>query len=154
MPHPRDFAPGTFLRIPLDDGSFGYGRALAHGYIAFYDHRTTAPSSDLDEIAARPLRYTLSVRLTDPSRWVAIGRRELEGEVARPPVFFTQDLADYRDCEIYDTEGMKRRATPEECVGLERAGAWEQHGVEKRLLDNFLGRPNFTELDSAVRLSD
>jgi hypothetical protein len=153
-PTTRDPAPGTFLRIPLADGSFAYGRAVAEGDIAFYDHRTTEPSDDLDEIAARPLLYTVSVRLLDPSRWDDIGQRPLEGAVAQPAVYFMQDLADYRQCTIFDTEGMTRSATPEECIGLERAVVWEQHGIERRLLDHFMGRPNETEIDNRVRIGD
>jgi hypothetical protein len=40
--------PGSFLRIPLADGSFGYGRMLELPFDAFYDYRTTSPDSDLD----------------------------------------------------------------------------------------------------------
>lgn len=149
-----DHTPGTFLRIPLPDGSFAYGRVVATGDIAFYEHRTTEPAGDLDQIGSRPLLYTLSVRFTDPSRWEDIGHRPLEGTVAQPVVFFMQDLMDSSDCRIFDSEGMSRPATPEECIGLERSAVWEQHGVEQRLLDNFMGRPNASELDNRVRLGD
>ena len=39
--------PGTILRIPLSDGSFGCGRALSDPYIAFYSLRTQpSPNGD------------------------------------------------------------------------------------------------------------
>jgi hypothetical protein len=36
--------PGTFVRIPLADGSFGYGRVLSDPYIAFYNTTTGRPN--------------------------------------------------------------------------------------------------------------
>ena len=53
-----------------------------------------------------------------------------------------QDIGDYRLCTIFDTAGNERAASPEECVGLERAVVWEPEHVEARLLDTFLGRTN------------
>ncbi len=144
--------PGTFVRIPLTDGSFGYGRVLSDPYVAFYDHRTAEPSSDLDEIGAKPLLFTQAVRLPGHDRWPDIGHRELEGEVAGPVVRFVQDLADFRKCTIFDSEGRERSASPEECVGLERAAVWDPHQIERRLLDTFTGHPNEDEVRLRVRL--
>ncbi|APE25995.1 MULTISPECIES: immunity 26/phosphotriesterase HocA family protein [Streptomyces] len=145
--------PGTYLRIPLPDGSYGYGRVLSEEYTAFYDHHTSQPSSDLDAIDTRPLLFAQAVRLPDDTRWQPIGSRALEGETARPVVRFTQDRADFRKCVIFDSEGETRPATPEECVGLERAAVWDAHHIERRLLDTFLGLPNEDEREARVRLS-
>jgi hypothetical protein len=143
---------GTFTRIPLADGTFGYGRVLPNPYIAFYDFRTAEPSSDLDAIESQPVLFTQAVRLFKYDRWANLGKRKLTGEVARPVVRFMQDLADYRQCTIYDSEGMSRDATPEECIGLERAAVWDPHHIEQRLLDHFEGRPNPFEEQARVRL--
>jgi hypothetical protein len=144
--------PGTFVRIPLEDGSFGYGRVLANPYVAFYNYRTTKPFSDLDVIASKPLLFTQAVRLFGYDRWANIGKRELEGEVAKPVVRFMQDLADFRKCTIYDSAGMVKEVGPEECIGLERAAVWDMHHIERRLLDAFLGRPNEDEIRARVHL--
>jgi hypothetical protein len=144
--------PGTFVRIPLEDGSFGYGRVLSNPYVAFYNYRTTAPSSDLDVIGSMPLLFTQAVRLFGYDRWANIGKREIEGEVAKPVVRFMQDLADFRECTIFDSEGMEKKVGPEECIGLERAAVWDMHHIEQRLLDTFLGRPNQAEIQARVRL--
>jgi hypothetical protein len=144
---------GTFIRIPLADGTFGYGRVLGNPYIAFYDFRTAEPSSDLDEIESQPVLFTQAVRLFKYDRWANLGKRKLTGEVAKPVVRFMQDLADYRQCTIYDSDGMSRDATPEECIGLERAAVWDPHHIEERLLDHFEGRPNPFEEHARVRLS-
>ena len=150
----KDYKPGTFLRIPLADGSYGYGRAISEVYIAFYNHRTTSPSEDLDAIEASSLLFTQAVRVFNDSGWEMLGIRPLMGEVARPVVAFWQDIADYRNCEIFDTAGMDRPVTPEECIGLERASVWDDWHIERRLLDHFMGRPNAQEIRSRVHLDD
>ena len=148
----RNLKVGTFLRIALEDGSFGYGRVLPSPDMAFYHYRTTEPSSDLDEIAAKPVMFKQGVRLFDSDSWVTIGVRPLEGEVALPVVVFMQSLGNYRDCTIFDSTGRERKATPEECIGLERASVWDAWHIEERLLDTFMGRPNPIVVRSQVRL--
>lgn len=138
--------------IPLADGSFGYGRILEQPYTAFYDYRTSEPASDLDTIAAKPVLFSLAVEPAYLRVWKQIGRRDVDGEAARPVVHFMQDLADFRRCTIFDTVGMEKEVGPEACVGLERAAAWRHDHVEERLLDRFLGRPNISELSARVRL--
>jgi Immunity protein 26 len=154
MANARKLVPGTFVRIPLEDGSFGYGRVLGDPYMAFYNYRTTEPSSDLADISSKPVLFRQSVRLFDYARWANIGHRELEGEVAMPSVFFMQSIGNFRKCTIFDSAGMERSATPEECIGLERAAVWDPHHIEERLLDTFMGRPNEGEMRTRVRLSD
>jgi hypothetical protein len=150
----RHPALGTFVVIELPDGTFGYGRALTGPYYALYDLRTDEPAADVEAIEAAPVLFTAAVRQTrGPTAWPALGVRPLSGEVAAPVVRFTQDLADYRNCVIFDSAGMERTATPEECVGIELAAVWDEHHVEQRLLDTFLGRPNQDEISSRVRLS-
>ena len=144
---------GTYVRIPLEDGSFGYGRVLPNPYMAFYNFRTTEPSSDLDIIDSKPVLFTQAVRLFDYRRWVNIGMRALQGELTKAVVSFTQDLADFRKCVISDSEGRGKEATPEECIGLERAAVWDTHHIEQRLLDTFMGHPNEAEIHARVRLN-
>ena len=147
-------AAGTFWRIPLQDGTFGYGRAITDTYMAFYHYQTTEPSSDLDEIERQPVMFKQALRLFDTDGWVMLGRRPLEGEVARPVVTFMQRLGDYKKCRIFDSAGMERSATPEECVGLERASVWDARHIAERLLDTFMGRPNQIEVRNRVRFDD
>jgi hypothetical protein len=146
--------PGTFVRILLSDASFGYGRLLDDPYVALYDHRTAEPSTDLDAIEVKPVLFKVAVRRREGrDQWESIGKRPLQGEVAKPVVQFMQDLGNFRDCKIFDTAGMEKDATPDECVGLERASVWESRGVEERLLDTLMGRPNPEEERGRVRLA-
>ena len=148
----RAIAIGTFLRIPLGDGTFGYGRQLGEPYTAFYNYRTHNPSDDLDTIEKQPVLFRHVVLLSELlKRWEQIGARPLVGEVTEPSVFYHQEIGDFRKCTISDSTGNERSATPEECVGLERDGCWNAHGIEERLLDTFEGRPWETP-DDRVRL--
>jgi hypothetical protein len=84
--------------------------------------------------------------------WEVIGWRGLEAHLAQPVVFFHQDVGNFRDCTIFDSAGNERAAEPRECIGLEREAIWEQHGIENRLLDTFMGRPNASMKHLKVRL--
>lgn len=143
---------GVFLRIPLTDGSFGYGRVLQDPYVAFYNYHTIDAISDLDLIESQPILFKVGVRLPGTDRWAQIGKRDLQGEAAKPVVLYKQALSDFRKCTIYDSEGMDREVAPEECIGLEKSAIWEPHAIEDRLLDAFLGRPNEDEVRLRVRL--
>jgi hypothetical protein len=146
------YKPGAFVRIPLADGSFGYGRILEPPYDAFYDYRTSTPDADLDRIATRPILFKISVRYSKSNPWIIIGWRAIEQRLSQPVVLFRQDVGNFRHCTIYDTVGNVRSAEPQECIGLERSAVWEQHAVEDRLLDAFMGRPNATVERLKVRL--
>jgi len=145
---------GDFLRIPLQNGMFAYGRVLNDDYAAYYDHFTSEPETDLDVIASKPVLFRLATRrLPGRDKWEVIGRRELDAELARPVVQFMQDLANAADCVIFDTAGHERKATPEECVGIERAAVWDSHNVESRLLAHVLGRADDQTERLKVRLT-
>lgn len=149
---PRLYKPGSFLRIPLADGSFGYGRVLKLPHDAYYSYRTDTPDSDVVRIASMPILFKISARHMEERGWELIGWRRLEEQFSQPIVQFMQDRGNFRDCTIFDTAGNSRRAEPQECIGLERASVWEEMGVEERLLDTFMGRPNDTAERHKVRL--
>ena len=144
--------PGTFVRIPLADGSFGYGRALQPPFYAFYQYKSLKPESELEAIASSPVLFRISIRHKGRSAWEAIGWRELEEHLTQPIVEYKQDKGDPRRCTIFDTAGNRRLASPEECVGLELWSVWEEHGAEERLLDALMGRPNATLEHRKARL--
>jgi hypothetical protein len=149
----RQHPIGTFLRIALADSSFAYARLLESPYTAFYEYRTMSPDSDLDKIASNPILFKIAVHQMALNAWESIGRRALEEQMTQPVVQFMQDIGNFRRCTIFDTAGHERTAEPQECVGLERAAVWERSGVERRLLDTFMGRPNAEAERQKVRLS-
>ncbi|MDP3273565.1 MAG: immunity 26/phosphotriesterase HocA family protein [Deltaproteobacteria bacterium] len=145
-------AVGTFVRVPLADKTFGYGRVLSDPYMAFYRYRTEEPSEDLTAIAAQPIMFIQAVRLVRGHDWIVLGDRALEDELAKPVVRFMQDLADYRKCTIFDSVGLEKQVEPEACIGIERAEVWDPHHIAQRLLDTFMGQPNVAEVHARVRL--
>ena len=149
---PRIYKPGSFLRIPLADGSFGYGRVLKLPHEAYYDYKTDTPDSALDRIASKPVLFTVMGRHLEARGWEIIGWTELEERFSQPIVQFMQDIGNFRDCTIFDTVGNERSAEPQECIGLERSAVWEEVGIEQRLLDSFMGRPNASVERLKVRL--
>jgi hypothetical protein len=149
----QPYRPGSFLRIRLADGSFSYGRTLEPPFDAFYDYRTTSPEADLDRIASKPILFRIVVRYTKQNPWELIGWREIEGRLTHPIVQYRQEVGPLRRCTIFDNLGNVRDAQPHECIGLEPAAVWEQPGVEERLLDAFMGRPNdaFERIQAKLR---
>jgi hypothetical protein len=149
---PRIYKPGSFLRIPLADGSFGYGRVLKPPHDAYYAYKTETQDSDLERIVSQAILFKISVRHMKERRWEFIGWRELEEQFSQTIVQFMQDIGNFRDCTIFDAAGNSRRAEPPECIGLERSAVWEEVGVEQRLLDSFMGRPDAAVDRLKVRL--
>jgi hypothetical protein len=149
---PKIFEPGTFLRIPLSDGTFGYGRTIVVPFVAYYDYRTETPDSDLDRIASKPILFRVAVRYQKPSSYQILGCKALEEHLMQPIVQFMQDVGDFRRCTIFDSPGSSRAAEPQECIGLERVAVWDDHHVKDRLLDTFMGRPNGAVEHLKVRL--
>lgn len=139
---PPTHKPGSFWRIPLSDGFFGYGRVLELHFDAFYDYRTAEPDSDLDRIASKPILFRIMIKYPYPKSWELIGWREIEERLTQPIVRFNMEVGPLRRCWIFDSLGNEREASPQECIGIEPATVWEPHGVENRLLDAFMGRPN------------
>jgi hypothetical protein len=138
----RTYSPGAFVRIPLADGSYGYGQLLEFPYASFFDLRTTEPTANLDAIASASVMFTLAVHKSILDRWEVIGQRPLSEAMNRSFERFIQHPADPSNCRIVDRAGRERRATPAECVGLEPVAVWEPNHVEDRLLDAFMHRPN------------
>jgi hypothetical protein len=74
--------------------------------------------------------------------WPVVGRVPAGSTVPTVPERFTQDLFNLQRCKIIDVDGNMRPATPEECVGLERAAVWEVEHVAERIRDHYAGRTN------------
>jgi hypothetical protein len=150
----KRFIPGRFVRLTLPDGSYGYGRLREDDAVAIYNFHTQEPVSDLDVIAAKPILFTVYVHRSVISKWEVIDKKPLEAHLKEPAVWFWQDIGDFRNCKIVDSVGNEKPATPEACEGLERLAVWEGNGVEKRLLDMFMDRPNPTVEHQKVRYED
>lgn len=141
MPKQR-FEPGAVLRIDLDERRHTYARMLSdRPYLAIYDSVTEANLA-VEEVVARPMLFVLAVSHRAYQRWPKVGEVPLARAPAAIPEFFMQDMFNPRQCQIMDYQGNARPASPEECVGLERAAVWHPEHVEQRLRDHLAGREN------------
>jgi hypothetical protein len=103
-------------------------------------------------IDLQPILFKQAVRFRNENNWVEIGIKPLDVELTKPIVTFMQDLADFKKCTIFDSEGLEQNVSPEDCIGLERAEVWESFHIEQRLLDTFQGKENIAEMYARVRL--
>lgn len=149
----RQHKTGDFVRLELPDGSFGYGRLRDFPIAAFYKLRTEAPLDDLDQIAEVPVLFTVAVHKSVHKNWQKLGNRPLEPKLQEPFRQFWQKAADPRNCQIVDTAGNQRAATPQECVGMERVAVWEAEHVESRILDEMSGRENVFTKQLEVKIA-
>lgn len=142
---------GMFLLIPLEDGSFGYGRVHVSPFKVFYDCQTDEPVRDVYVIQRQPILFAHAVQLYEDDNWSGLDVLPLEGDIAQPVTYFWQDDNDDRECWLGDTGARKRKVRPEECVGVERDTIWSAQQIARRLLDTFMGLPNEDEIRSRVR---
>lgn len=145
----QGFDPGAVLRVDLDGEWHVYARMLAREpKFAFYDCHVTTAEDPLD-IVKRPVLFVLAVN--NSRHWPKIGHVPLAVAPVPIPEVFVQSVGSDA-CEIIDEAWNARPATPQECVGLERAAVWSPHHVEERIRDHYAGRPNAYMSYMKVRL--
>ncbi|MCE9576151.1 MAG: hypothetical protein K8W52_23585 [Deltaproteobacteria bacterium] len=145
---------GTLFRVPLADETYGYAWLMKRPNMAFLRYNSSRPEADLDTLKTIPFAFVIPVRLRPADRWEAIGWCELPPELQAYPTQFRQPVGNFRECYITDNFGNERIATPEECVGIERAAVWDGWQASERLLDELRGRTNRHAEHLKVRFSD
>ncbi|MGN6495614.1 MAG: Imm26 family immunity protein [Agriterribacter sp.] len=145
----KTIKPGSFLKIPLNEGQFAYARVITKSILSFYQ-LLPLPADDQDAInqmkVTKPI-FSIAVNKSAISqeRWRIIGHASLEPRILENmPVFFRQSLYEPYDCWLVTTDpNYTRPLYPEECVNMEREAVWDNiEQVEERLRDHFDGRPN------------
>ena len=150
MAKPKRRPDGDIVQIPLEDGSFGYGKVLPNNEVSFLDYRTTTKEFDLAtlERAANLFRvWVMHHALAPRSNWKTVASVELSEDEKRPSTFYRKDaltgaLSFYRVNPAHPKGFETEPAGLEECKNLERAAGWEPSHIESRLLDHFMGRKN------------
>lgn len=134
---------GDIVRVPLADGSYGYGHVLTEPLVAFVAHRDGGEAKNFHELIQKPaaFRIWVSNRPMKDGSWSIVGHVEPDAAALRPVPFFKQDALSRRVSITYDG-GIEFPATADECRGLERAAVWEPEHAAERLMDYFEGRPN------------
>lgn len=143
--------PGAFVRIPLPDGTYGYGRCREFPYASFYKLRTQEPIDDLDTIAAAPVLFSVGIHKDAHKAWDHIGKRPLEGELLEP--FLRAHLpAGAKTCTILSSDGRQWEAPIEDCVGMEKIASWGAQSIAARIADELDGRENAYAAQTRVKL--
>lgn len=142
---------GVLFRIVTKGGHVGYGRKLQDSYAEFFNLRVAEgdPDPTPSELFASGVAFRIAIADVVGYEWPVIGMAELDAsEINRTFLFVKQDPINGR-VSIYwrkpiDRSIGERRATLEECAGLETAALWQREHVEQRLIDSWAGVPNAT----------
>ena len=111
----------------------------------------------VDDILKNPVLFCCGLYRTIITKgtFEIIGIREFtENEIKNISPLFTQDIVNIKDCVIWWPTGEERKASPEECVGLERSAVWTEEGLIERIDDHYAGKRNFHVEDQKVILSE
>jgi Immunity protein 26 len=133
---------GVIYRIALGDGYFAYAQALHEADFAVFDVRDQGHAVAREVIAA-PVLFRVAVHHSAWSgeRWQPLATAPLQDALAKPAPKFIQDPIDPRQVWI-SLAGERRRASREECAGLERSAVWNPEHVEDRIRDHYAGTAN------------
>jgi hypothetical protein len=136
------FQPGALFRVPAGEG-YGYGVMLSEfPYMAFYGKDVEFDESG--DASREPLFVAMVIKgAFSTGRWGIPIRILGESVIVRIPLFFSQSVTNKREITIVDHVARRRvKATPQECLGLEREAVWSPEHIEARLEDYYAGRPN------------
>ncbi len=140
----QKWIPGAVVQIDLGNNTYGYGRIIKFGLMAFYDTLTpTSCPPPIEEIINKPILFIIWVmKYAVTQDWLIIGKVALEGGLLIEPKFYKRDPTTGK-IYIYMVDGNDLLVDWEECKNLECAVAWEPEHVVERLNDHFSGRPNY-----------
>lgn len=136
---------GAIVKIPLQKGYHTYGRILKSG-IAFYDFKSNKEES-LEFIASQPILFVTGVSHSAVTKgiWRKVGVIPLDEDLQKFFPQYIQDPINQNEFRILLGNGIEKKATLEECIGLERFASWTPEGIEKRLNDYFFGTDSFEQ---------
>ena len=158
-PHKKQkFTEGSIIKIELSVDNLAFGRLLPGlaSRICVYDLLSTKDQKLplIETIVNQPVIFYCGLfrNIIEKGIFEIIGFQELtKEEIDNIPPFFTQDLVNIEDCKIFWADGRERKASPQECVGLERSSVWDEQGIKQRIEDYFNGKKNFhVELDKVI----
>jgi hypothetical protein len=137
----KPWTPGNVLAIQLESGRYAYGRVIELPLVAFYD-LSSALCLPVTQVVAARIAFQVWVMkyAVGNKHWRVIGNVPLEPHLLEQPTFFKQDPINGK-LSLY-RQNVERPASLEECIGLERAAAWDPEHIESRLSDHFAGIPN------------
>ncbi len=153
------YKQGSIVKIKLPEGRLAFGRLLPGYHIGVYDFIMMQDGElpSIESIISHPVFLYCGIYKDIITKGIfeIIGFKELtQPDLDAIPPSFTQSLGNMDDCEIYYYDGRARKASPEECINLERSSVWEAEGVINRIQSFYSGKkhPN-VELQKVILLS-
>ncbi len=136
---------GDFFSIVLENGQHAYGRVLGSPALAFYDGIGPVVTN-VQELIGRPVLFRIWA-MKDCFKclnWQLLGNQPLEEHLRERLIFFKKDSISGELSLYYSWPGKseEKKATRQQCVGLECAAVWSACHVEQRLLDHYHEVPN------------
>lgn len=123
---------GNVYAIPLPNGEYAYGREGKESLaISKFRSKEISSNPDFSEID-----FFVSVYndVLTCGKWPKVCNYPYENEDdAWEPPRYIQDVLKPENFEIY-YKGEIRKATKQECLGLERCAVWDAHHVIDRLM--------------------
>ena len=121
---------GDVVQFQLPDGSWAYGRVLHDASVAFYRGRSREPGEP--PIGSREFEFVVGVYddVLGEAEVVGHDPSVSEREDWPPPNFIPDPISG--SYQIYE-RGQTRPASPDECLGLERAAVWDRAHLLERL---------------------
>lgn len=145
---------GDFLKIPLPNGYWTYGRVLDNNVVAFYNLQVKEDVS-LERVAEAQVafRSMLMNYAFSGDKWPIIGNITLEEKLKSKTLFIHIDSDLSKKIYIATTNFDDRiDISYEEAEKLELLCVYETKDVEERLIDHFEGRANvFAEMMRIVK---
>ena len=141
---------GDVCAVPLEDGTFGFGRVLKPTHVyAFYDLRLPKIPAASEQVIAAPIAFKVMVTSSGITsrRWPIIGRHPLSDDLQQRIYFIRlfqrgengEAMLHYSDRTGFDP----LMPIPwKDAKHLEISTIYEPIGIEMRLLDRFEGRPH------------
>jgi hypothetical protein len=149
---PRKPIQGDIVRIDFDEDRHTFAQILADSpYVAVYDSATAADKvATMAEVVGQPILFIVAATVS--RGWPVVGKAPPGSPEVEVPEYFMQDIVNPQQCQIVDAKGSMRRASPEECRGLEVAAVWDPEHITERIRDHYAGRPNWNLESSKLRL--
>ncbi len=142
------FKNGAIVNINLSSDRIAFGRLIGTT-IAIYDYivAKTVIISSIEIIISKPILFYVSIYkdVILKGEFKILGVVALTDEdIVKTPPKFHQDIMDINDCTIFYPEDRlpERKATPQECLRLERSAVWDDYNIVDRIEDYYAGRKN------------
>ena len=152
---------GAIVKIELEKiNKTGFGRLFNGLVLGVYNYliRPDDKLPTVSELSNQKIIFFVAIhkRVITSGDFPIIDYKPLQQvDIESVPPQFTQDKVNLEDCVIFYTEDRvpQRRATPEECIGLEISSVWDSVHVIKRMEDFYLNKRNYTAEMGKVILS-